>query len=94
MDEDSNGGDGDMLSFSSGHISPYRDRFDTYRSVNCGFVLVGNDASCKVIGIGTMTIKLSCNRPHEAFVLETSVTSSFRISATISNILKSKYSSD
>lgn len=94
-DSDGGDGDGDMLSFSSGpdhftyswildsacsyHISPYRDWFDNYRSVNCGFVLVGNDTSCKVIGIGTIKIKLSCNGPHEAFVLETGVTFSFRI---------------
>ena len=40
------------------HLSPNREWFDTYRSVNCGSVTMGNDASCRVIGIGT--IKLKC----------------------------------
>jgi len=69
--------DGDMLFVSSSanrlidswvldsacsfHVTPYRDWFDTYKSVNCGFVLIGNDATCKVIGIGTIKIKMFDN---------------------------------
>ena len=39
-------------------MSPNREWFDTYRSVDCGNVLMGNDASCKVIGIGTIKIRM------------------------------------
>ena len=69
--------DGDMLSVSSStnmlidswvldstcsfHVTPYRDWFNTYKSVNCGSVLMGNDATCKVIGIGTIKIKMFDN---------------------------------
>ena len=69
--------DGDMLFVSSSanrlidswvldlacsfHVTPHRDWFDTYKSVNCGFVLMGNDATCKVIGIGTIKIKMFNN---------------------------------
>jgi len=66
--------DGDMLSVSatsdhladswildsacSFHVTPNREWFDTYRSVNCGNVRMGNDASCEVIGIGTIKIRM------------------------------------
>ncbi|KAL9270861.1 Retrovirus-related Pol polyprotein from transposon TNT 1-94-like protein [Drosera capensis] len=66
--------DGDMLAVFSnaGHISdswildsactfhmtPNREWFNTYRSVSRGTVLMGNDASCNVIGIGTIRIKM------------------------------------
>jgi hypothetical protein len=69
--------DGDMLSVSSStddlnnswlldsacsfHVTPHRSWFDTYRLVNCSFVRMGNDASCKVIGIGTIKIKMFDN---------------------------------
>ena len=59
--------DGDMLSVSSStddlnnswlldsacsfHVTPHRSWFDTYRSVNCSSVRMGNDASCKFIRI-------------------------------------------
>ena len=68
---------GDMLSVSSNanwlidswildlacssHMTPYRDWFNTYKSVNCGYVLMGNDAACKVVGIGTINIKMFVN---------------------------------
>ena len=39
------------------HMAPHKDWFDTYKSVNCGFVLMGNNATCKVVGIGTIKIK-------------------------------------
>lgn len=32
--------------------------FDTYKLVNSGFVLMGNDTSCKVIGIGNIKVKM------------------------------------
>ena len=55
---DSESGDGDMFSVSSNrdhlidswiassyHVMPNKDWFDTYRLVNSGSVLMGNDAS-------------------------------------------------
>ena len=42
-------------------MTPHRNYFNTYKSVNCGFVLMGNDASCKVVGIGTIKIKMFDN---------------------------------
>ena len=40
------------------HITPHRDWFDIYKSVNCGSVLMGNNVACKVVGIGTIKIKM------------------------------------
>ena len=73
-EEDSESGDGDMLSVSSSsnhltdswildsacfyHMTPNKDWFHTYRSVNSSSVLMGNDASCKVAGIGNIRIKM------------------------------------
>ena len=67
--------DGDMLSISSStdglnnswlmdsacsfHVTPHRNWFDTYRSVNCGSVRMGNDVTCTIIGMGTIKIKMS-----------------------------------
>uniref|UniRef100_A0A2N9J6C2 CCHC-type domain-containing protein n=1 Tax=Fagus sylvatica TaxID=28930 RepID=A0A2N9J6C2_FAGSY len=67
--------DGDMLSVSSStdglnnswlldsacsfHVTPHRNWFDTYRSINCGSVRMGNDAACTIIGMGTIKIKMS-----------------------------------
>ena len=42
------------------HVSPNIEWFDTHRSVNCGSVIMGNDASYRVIEIGTIKIKM-CN---------------------------------
>ncbi|KAL0003708.1 hypothetical protein SO802_011269 [Lithocarpus litseifolius] len=69
--------DGDMLFVSSSanrlidswildsacsfHVTPHRDWFDTYKSVNCGSVLMDNDVACKVVGIGTIKIKMFNN---------------------------------
>ena len=39
-------------------MTPNKDWFNTYRSVNSGSVLMGNDASCKVAGIGNIIIKM------------------------------------
>uniref|UniRef100_A0A2N9HBW1 Integrase catalytic domain-containing protein n=1 Tax=Fagus sylvatica TaxID=28930 RepID=A0A2N9HBW1_FAGSY len=67
--------DGDMLSVSSStdglnnswlldsacsfHVTPHKNWFDTYRSINCGSVRMGNDATCTIIGMGTIKIKMS-----------------------------------
>ena len=40
------------------HMTPKKDWFDTYKPYNDGMVQVGNDATCLVIGIGTMKIKM------------------------------------
>ena len=40
------------------HVTPHKNWFDTYRSVNCGFVRMGNDATCIIIGVGTIKIKM------------------------------------
>ena len=39
-------------------MCPNRNWFDTYKSCDAGTVLMGNDARCKVIGIGTVKIKM------------------------------------
>ena len=73
-EEDLESGDGDMLSVSSSsdhftnswildsacsyHMTPNKDWFNTYKLVNSGSVLMGNDASCKVVGIGNVRIKM------------------------------------
>ena len=65
---------GDMLSVSSSanwlidswildsacsfHITRHKDWFNIYKSVNCGFVLKGNDAACKIVGIGTIKTRM------------------------------------
>ena len=41
------------------HMSPNREWFDTYRVVNCGKISMGNGAVCKVIGIGTVKLRLA-----------------------------------
>ena len=64
----------DLLSISSGnnvlleswvldstcsyHMTPKKDWFDTYKPSNDGMVQMGNDATCLVIGIGTVKIKM------------------------------------
>ena len=71
LDSNSNG---DMLSVSSSanrlidswildlacsfHITHHKDWFDTYKLVNCGSVLKGNDAACKIVGIGTIKTRM------------------------------------
>lgn len=40
------------------HMCPNKDWFVTYQSLNEGKVLLGNHASCKVVGIGTVKIKM------------------------------------
>ena len=64
----------DLLSISSGnnvlleswvldstcsyHMTPKKDWFDTYKPSNDGMVQMGNDATCLVIGIGIVKIKM------------------------------------
>jgi len=66
--------DADLLSVSSGsnflseswildsgcsyHMCPNKEWFDNYKPCNGGTVLMGNDAVCKAIGIGTVKIKM------------------------------------
>jgi hypothetical protein len=40
------------------HMSHKRDWFTTYDSVNGGSVLMGNNVACKIIGIGTIKIRM------------------------------------
>ena len=47
-----------MDSACSYHMTPNKDWFDTYRLVNFGFVLMGNDASCSVFRMGNIRVKM------------------------------------
>jgi len=40
------------------HMTPYRDWFSSYDSIEGGVVLLGNNVSCKVFGIGSVKIKM------------------------------------
>jgi hypothetical protein len=40
------------------HICPNRMWFDTFKSCNVGTVLMGNDARCKAIGLGTIKVRM------------------------------------
>ncbi|KAG8496044.1 hypothetical protein CXB51_009475 [Gossypium anomalum] len=40
------------------HMSPNRDWFTTYETVSEGFVLMRNNASCKIAGVGTIKVKM------------------------------------
>jgi len=39
-------------------MCPHRDWFTTYESVNYGVILKGNNSQCKVLGKGTIQIKI------------------------------------
>ena len=39
-------------------MTPTKDWFDNYRLVNYSFVLIGNDASCRVVGMGNIIVKM------------------------------------
>ncbi|XP_073111292.1 uncharacterized mitochondrial protein AtMg00300-like [Elaeis guineensis] len=39
-------------------MCPYRDWFYTYEQIDGGVVLMGNNASCKTVGIGSIRIKM------------------------------------
>lgn len=38
------------------HMTPNQEWFDTYKKVDIGSVLMGNDIACKVVGIGAVRI--------------------------------------
>ncbi|KAG8485343.1 hypothetical protein CXB51_021504 [Gossypium anomalum] len=40
------------------HMSPNRDWFTTYETVSEGVVLMGNNVSCKIAGVGTIKVKM------------------------------------
>ena len=40
------------------HMSPNRNWFSTYRSIEGGVVLMGNDSQSKVIGIDTVELRM------------------------------------
>ena len=40
------------------HMTPNKDWFDTYKPYNVGMVQMGNDATCPIIGIGIVKIKM------------------------------------
>ena len=40
------------------HMTPNKDWFNTYNLVNFGSIMMGNDASCKVVGIRNIKIKM------------------------------------
>ena len=40
------------------HMTPNRDWFDIYRSVNSSIVTMGNSAHCKITDIGNIRIKM------------------------------------
>ena len=40
------------------HMTPYRDWFSSYDSIEGGVILLGNNVSCKVFGIGSVKIKM------------------------------------
>ncbi|KAE8731151.1 hypothetical protein F3Y22_tig00002840pilonHSYRG00482 [Hibiscus syriacus] len=71
-DDNSDYSEGDILSISmtqltdiwildfgcSYHITPNREWFSTYRSVNYGSVYLGDDRCCNIVGIGDVRIKM------------------------------------
>ena len=74
VEEDSESGDGDMLLVSSSsnhltdswildlawsyHMTPNKNWFNTYKLVNSGSIMIGNDVSCKLAGIRNIIIKM------------------------------------
>ncbi|KAG8482488.1 hypothetical protein CXB51_024221 [Gossypium anomalum] len=40
------------------HMSPNRDWLTTYETVSEGVILMGNNASCKITGVGTIKVKM------------------------------------
>ena len=47
-----------MDSACSYHMTPNKGWFDTYKLVNCSYVLMGNDVSCRVVKIGNIRVKM------------------------------------
>jgi hypothetical protein len=74
VEDNSDDVDGDMLyvastsehpmdswildSACSFHVTPNKDWFDTYRSINSGIVTMGTSAHCKITGICNIIIKM------------------------------------
>jgi hypothetical protein len=74
VEDNSDDADGDMLSVASNlehpvdswildsaclfHVTPNRDWFDIYKSVNSGIVTMDNGAHCKITGTGNIRIKM------------------------------------
>jgi hypothetical protein len=74
VEDNSDNADGDMLSVASNskhhmdswildsacsfHVTPNRDWFDTYKSINSSIVTMGNGAHYKITGIGNIIIKM------------------------------------
>jgi hypothetical protein len=40
-------------------VTPHKNWFDTYRSINCGSIRMGNDVTCTIIRMRTIKIKMS-----------------------------------
>ncbi|KAG8481048.1 hypothetical protein CXB51_025755 [Gossypium anomalum] len=47
-----------ILAAAPFHMSPNQDWFTTYETVSEGVVLMGNNASCKIKGVGTIKVKM------------------------------------
>ena len=43
------------------YVTPHKSWFNAYMLVNCGSVLMENNAICKVVGIGTIKVKMFDN---------------------------------
>ena len=43
---------------ASHHICPHKDWFASYQTVNDGIVLLGDNHSCKTVGVGSVKIKM------------------------------------
>ena len=39
-------------------MMPNKDWFDTYKLVNSGYVLMGNDSSCRIVGMRNIRVKM------------------------------------
>ena len=48
-----------VLDFSSSHhIYPHKDWFSSYQTINDGIVLLGDNHSYKIVGVGSVKIKM------------------------------------
>jgi hypothetical protein len=43
---------------ASHHMCPHRSWFSSYQAIDGGIVLMGNNVSCKTVGIGSIKIKM------------------------------------
>jgi hypothetical protein len=48
---------------ASNHMCLHRNWFSTYQSIDDGFFFMGNDFYCKIVGVGSVQIKM-----HDGFV--------------------------